>query len=537
MKKFIASLLVLLMLCSLLTGCGGTESGNGSSKGGKLIVGIPQTVSVEDYEDNAYTKYIEEGTGVDIEFVFFASTPSEYKQQLALMASSGEDLPEVLLGFDQLGTRAVGEYGQDGYFLDLTSLIEERADAYNAHYDALSEEKQEFMKRKMTNADTGEIYGMPLSTMVLIDQIQSLCFINQTWLDAVGAKAPTTVDELYTVLQLFKAKDPNGNGVADEIPMLGGNMIMNYVINSYIYYEESHMYNVDDGVVSAPYITNEYREALKWLNRACEQGLYSDLSFTVTANSELKNLYTPASGSAAVGVICGHPSNKTNTSSPVLDEYVALAPLAASTEKGGYLVVSDDTVRLSAFITSYCKDPELAMDFIDFFYEDETVIRGRHGEKGVDWEEGTGMDIYGNDVTTVVLNGQAFFEGAQTWGRNVAGIHTPVNYNVVSETQDEGEGRVAKLLAGSYALIDTYPIKEDTVRNLEYTTEEDDVKEQYESTLNNYVIEQAKLFVMGSIDIESDADWNAYVKQINELNLEGVLKYKQSAYDRYVGGE
>ncbi len=112
------------------------------------------------------------------------------------------------------------------------------------------------------------------------------------------------------------------------------------------------------------------------------------------------------------------------------------------------------------------------------------------------------------------------------------GIHTPENYNCVSAEDNEAGKRTAKLLQGSYDLISQYPLKEETVRNLEYNAEEDDVKEQYESTLTNYVREQTKLFIMGTIDINSDADWNAYIKQIEELNLKGVLGIKQSAYDR-----
>lgn len=532
MKKVLSGLLVMLMLCGLLTGCGGGTGGKNGTKSGALKVGIPQKASVSDYDDNAYTKYIEENTGVEIEFVYFSSTASEYTQQLALMASSKEELPDVMLGFLGLGNRAVNQYGEDGYFLDLTKLIDEHADTFKEQYDKLTDKVKSLVDLKMKNPNNGCIYGMPVVGQVLIDNIQSLNFINQTWLDKLGMKAPTTIDELYNVLKAFATKDPNENGMADELPMLGGDDLINYVVNSYIYYEQAHPWNVDGGVVSAPFITDEYREALKTLNKLCEEGLYSDLSFTVTSSTELKNLYTPSSGTATVGIWCGHPSTKANTASPVLDEYVALAPLVASTDKGGYLVVSEDTVRVSAFITKDCEDPELAMQFIDFFYEDETVRRGRHGEPDVDWEKGEGVDIYGNQVTTVVLNEQAFFDGAQTWCTNVAGIQTPDNYNVVATEGDGSSARTAKLLQGSYNLIGSYPLKEDTVRNLEYTTEEDDVKEQYESTLNAYVREQAKLFIMGTIDIDSNADWNAYVKQIEELNLNDLLNVKQSAYNR-----
>lgn len=531
MKRIISGFMVLIMLCGLLTGCGG-ETGGKSGGGKKLKVGIPQKVTVSDYVDNAYTNYIEENTGVEIEFVSFSSTASEYRQQLALIASSNDDFPDVLLGFNALGNRAVNQYGEDGYFLDLTDLIEKHADEYKAHYAELSDKVKELVDLKMVNQNDGKIYGMPMVTQVLIDNIQSLLFINQTWLDAVGMSAPTTVDELYNVLKAFATKDPNKNGIADEIPMLGGTMISDYVINAYTYFEEAHPYNVENGKVYAPYKTDEFRDALRMLNRMCEEGLYSDMSFTVTSNTELKNLYTPASGTATVGIIAGHPSNKTNTSSAVLDEYVALAPLADQTGKGGYLVVSEDTVSLTAFITKDCKDPEMAMEFIDFFYQDETIKRGRHGEKDVDWEVGSGMDIYGNEVTTVTLNEEAFFDGSQTWGINACGIHTADNYNRVASEEENAGGRTSKLLAGSYSLISQYPIKADTIRNLEYTNEEDDIKEQYESTINNYVKEQINLFIMGSIDIDSDADWNAYLKQIDAINFADVLGIKQSAYDR-----
>ncbi|MDR0730803.1 MAG: hypothetical protein LBF63_03980, partial [Treponema sp.] len=44
--------------------------------------------------------------------------------------------------------------------------------------------------------------------------------IRQDWLDRVGLKVPTTIDELHTVLLAFKQRDANGNGDPnDEIPL------------------------------------------------------------------------------------------------------------------------------------------------------------------------------------------------------------------------------------------------------------------------------------------------------------------------------
>ena len=535
MKRIISGLLVLIMLCGLLTGCGGKKK-NQSTPSGTLKVGIPQKISVTDYNENAFTKYIKENTGINLEFVFFSSTASEYKQQLSLMAASNEEFPDVLLGFYNLGTNTVNAYGEDGYFLDLTDLIEEHGTAFKDQYSKMDDKTKKYVDLRMHNPDDGLIYGMPFVMYTTVDHVQSVTYINQKWLDAVGMKAPTNIDELYKVLRAFKTQDPNGNGVADEIPMLGSNAIMDYVINAYVYYEESHQYNVaDNGKIYAPYITNEYRDALKTLNKMCKEGLYSDMSFTISSKTELKNLYTPSDGVAQVGIICGHPSSNTNTFNAVLDEYTALAPLGDETGKGGYLVVSDDIVSLSGFITKDCEDTALAMKLLDFFYLDETVTRMRRGEKDVDWEVKGGVDITGIEVPNSTINGQAFFEGNQTWNMNILGVLTPENFSVAMETSDKGETRAAKLLAESHQIMMNYPVKDKTVRNLEYTAAEYEVKEEYESTINSYVLEQAKLFVMGTSNINSDSDWNAYVKQIEELRISEVLKIKQSAYDRAEG--
>lgn len=44
-------------------------------------------------------------------------------------------------------------------------------------------------------------------------------FVDKKWMDELGLKEPTSLDELYTVLKAFKDNDVNGNGDKnDEIP-------------------------------------------------------------------------------------------------------------------------------------------------------------------------------------------------------------------------------------------------------------------------------------------------------------------------------
>jgi len=528
MKRIISGLLVIIMCCGLFAGC--NKKKDTQAEGGKLTVGIPQRASVTDYNENEFTKYLEANTGVDIEFVFFSSTSSEYQKQLALMAASNEEFPDVMTGFFNLGINNVNEYGQDGYFLDLTDLIEKHGNSYKEAFNKQDKRVQNIITKNITDPDTGKIYALPYVGLITEESMQSMMYINKTWLDAVGMEAPKNLDELYKVLKAFQTQDPNGNGQPDEIPMLGSDAMMNYVINAYIYYEQAHPYNVENGKLYAPFITEEYREALQYLNKLCEEGLYSDLSFSITNTLELKNLYTPSDDVAQVGIIYGHPQTTMNPLSNVLDQYVALDSLDDHTGKGGYMVVADVQAYLSTFITKDCENPELAMKFCDFFYEDETIIRARRGVKDVDWKEQPGKDYTGEEVPVYVINSQAFFEGNHTWGQMCSGILTRQNFSTNMETDDQGEAKTMRLLGELRVYLNNARLKEETVRNLVYTSAEYEIKEQYEFTINNYVNEQSKLFVMGTIDL--DSDWDDYVDQIEKLNLDAVLKMRQTAYDR-----
>jgi putative aldouronate transport system substrate-binding protein len=75
-------------------------------------------------------------------------------------------------------------------------------------------------------------------------------------------------------------------------------------------------------------------------------------------------------------------------------------------------------------------------------------------------------------------------------------------------------------------------MKEDTVRNLSYTIEEDDVNEKYASTITEYVTSRRDEFIIGKKDINSDSDWKAYLSEFDGLHLDEIVKIKQDAYDR-----
>lgn len=545
-KRVVSMFLTFCMLLSMLVGCGGNKEPGKTATSYEdvegtvnLSVGVMQNVNVTSYTENAFTNYLEENLDIELEFVYFSSSITEAQQQLALMASSGEELPDVILGFIGMGQYSVYDYGDDGYFLELTDLIEKYGTNYKNAYDGLDQETKRRLDGMMVNPANDAIYAMPSVAVEAVDNMQSIMYINQEWLDNLGLSAPKNVDELYNVLKAFKTQDPNGNGKPDEIPMFGAVNIINYIINAFVYYDDSRVFNVTDGKLWSAASSDKYREALTFVNKLVEEGLLSDMTFTVTASTERKNLITPEDDVAQVGIWGGHPATTTTTTTEILNQYTALSYLDGVTEEGGYNVVDPVAIYLASYITKDCDNAARAMKLLDFFYNDETVKRMRNGEYGVDWTDGEGVDMCGVPNKTKVINAQAFFEGNTTWCKCIHAIYTNENYLFINDEEGDGrEAEVNRLSREGYEIVtaarEAGDVKEpkDTTQGLRYTAEENTTRETYNTLYKEFIAEQRVLFATGEQDVTDDAAWNKYLSTLESLEEGTLLELAQTSWDR-----
>ena len=526
MKRIVSLLLAIVMTIGIFTGCG-KETKKAS---GKLTVGIPQSSTVEDYDNNAFTKYLIETTGVEIEFEYYSGTPGEYKQQLALACGANNELPDVLLGF-QFTNYLANEYGDDGYFVDLTDLIDKYAPNYKKQVKNLDDKTKKYLDERSVSPETGAIYGMPLVLCEALDDVQSLMYINQTWLDNLGLEVPETTEELRKVLKAFATEDPNQNGQNDEFGMLGKNEVIDYLINAFVLYDEG-TFNITKGKVWDPVVTDEFRQGVIFANELVSEKGYSDKSFSISANSEFKSLISPVTGPSKVGIYAGNHSSKTNSSVDIHKHFTALPALKDVTGKGGYTVVGEPVIAWSAFITKDCDNQEAAMRLLDAFYLDETITRQRHGEKDVDWTYGEGENAYGSTSYTNVVNPEAFFSGNSTWAGNVLGIMTHYNYLSV-KAQAEGnikEGQ--RLNAEQWELMQNQKRPKETADSLIYTSEEYEIREEKANTVTSFISKEVILFVSGEKNPKDDAQWNEFLKTLESLGRSQLMKICQDAYDR-----
>ena len=546
MKRIASVLLVIVMALSLFVGCGKTKSA-GEIGDGKIKVGIPGNVTIPDMNTNGLSVYMEKATGLDIAWDEFASGSANYTQQITLMYTGGETLPDVMVGFDGMGHYTVNQFGEDGIFVDLSELIADgKAPNYEKALKQLPEETQKFVKEKGTNTVDGKsFYSMPSVTVPAIDDQQSMVQINKKWLENVGMEVPTNIKELTAVCKAFMEKDANGNGdPSDEIPMLDpkdNTELRDWIINAFVEYNSAN-FNVKKGKVWDPITSDEFRQAIKCINDFTKKGYYNELSYTASV-TEVKNQISPVDGTEGrVGIFGGHMESMTNASTDVLDDFIAVEPLADETGKGGYNIVNDVIVSWDGQITSSCKDVDEAIAFLDAWYVDECVTTQRWGVKGEDWVEAEGKSWFGNDAHIKVVNQQAFFDGAQnkTFG-NTLGIMTEWNYCAIADTKESGASnrqvQVSRLVAEQWDIRQNSKAKrqEDTLESLVYTTEEYDYRESKNGLCDSYIKENVILFMQGEKDINSDKEWNAFKDQLKKLERPQLMKTIQDAYNRKVG--
>ena len=541
--KLTALLLSVAMVLSLAA-CG--KSGSASQSGGeekvKLTIGIPAKTNVVSFDDNAFTRFLEEKTGYDLEFVKFSSAVGEEKTQLTTMVAAKETLPDLLYGFS-FTAQELNTYGSDGYFLDLTPYFEDEeltADYRARVAELYGEDHFDYVMSFIKSAD-GKIYGYPTIATSEADQPWNSVYINTVWLDKLGLEMPTNYEEFVEVLRAFKTGDPNGNGIADEIPAIGSTYMSKgnipaWILNNWLYLNDRFFFNVEDGKLTLPHVTDEYREGVQALHDLVDEGLLSSMSWTIAEQSEYSALCTPANQTAICGVFAGHMLIYPSVDNPVALEYQPLPPF-------NHAPILGQAPSLNAFITADTKYPDECFNLMQVISTEAGSMACRYGEEGVDWEwsadYATGNTAVGV-LNTSVVGGQ----NKSTWSTTAGiltkyGLSTKYHTAVTSAPEDMTWSECRTQLNNDHAaqyLAVGEKNNPDQVLDwaLNYNDEELDRLGNIQAEITSYLGEMRAKFATGELDPYNDADWDRYVQTLNDIGLETWVACAQSAYDRFM---
>lgn len=439
------------------------------------------------------------------------------EKKAVILASN--DLPDLWLSGLTDGDLAMNQ----GAFLDLTELIEQYAPNVQRMFEEVPD------TRRMSIASDGAIYSLP-SVSPFCPESYTVMMINKNWLDVLGLQTPTTLDELEQVLIAFREGDPNGNGVADEIPLdwnAGRTSIFPItalcgawgVVQDY----SDAMVTVKDGEVDFVWATEAYRNLEAYLNRLYKQNLINQEVFTQDYSGMMAK--SKQGDVAMVGVTLGWSIE--DRTGQFAEQYMALQPLKASEDSDEELLWPSNPARVKlatnkASISAASPYPERIMELLNLIYSEYYSIQMTFGSIPYQLTYDEQLDQYyvpdppeGEFIDNINWT-HALVNNAPMYGSSALEAKTRVPAESTSRMEQDA-------VYAPYFPSEIYPIVKfdlDTTEELTFLS----------TDIYKVVDEKMAAWVVGG---NVEEEWDAYLAQLEGMGLGEMRAIYQAAYDAY----
>lgn len=476
---------------------------------------------MEDYNGSLTFQEMEKRTNVHIEFIHPAI--GQDSEQFNLMIAS-QEYPDMIMGgitnYKGGGDLAV----EEGVFLQLNDLI----DQYAPNYKAILESNPE--AKRQASSDSGI-----MSAILPMMRQENLCWygpsIRKDWLEETGLAIPETVEEWEELLVQMKKNHP------DSTPLLfhtsgasAGNSFKERGYDFWGIFMSAYgigassgtfgaMYN-DNGTAKYAPIEEGFRAYLETMNRWYEKGLI-DSDYPARDMDGINALLTSGMAGAMVGSV--------DIASNLFDsqnvEYVT-APYPVL-KKG-------DAVRLRAYdavasplgnsvsVTTQCKNPEIAVAWLDYAFSEEGSLLYNFGMEGDTYTMVDGMPTFTDKVlndpdipgeTALYLYKMQVFPQLR-WGAlaNPSTVKKPKVLEEKTAWTNQGKAEL-------------------TMPPISLTAQEGDELAKILNTTDVYQNEMVTKFIMG---VEPLDKFDEYVEQMKKMHIEDAVAIYQGALDRYL---
>jgi len=161
-------------------------------------------INGEDINNNVHNKWAKEKLGIEIKDLWNTADNGAYHTKLRLSLTTNDQLPDVFIVQD---TNLIADLIESGKVKD----IGEEFDKYASDRikNLYAENSASLNQVKKGN----QLLGLPIFSAG--DGTNPVLWVRQDWLDNLGLKAPTTIDEFEAVMDAFTNQDPDGNGKKD----------------------------------------------------------------------------------------------------------------------------------------------------------------------------------------------------------------------------------------------------------------------------------------------------------------------------------
>lgn len=547
MKKKLSLMLALVLVISLLAGCGQaeapktddkkpemaaenkeetkSETGKEESKQEETASGMvsdtPKTFSIflnfnnmPFNSDWMIWKEIAKETNVSLEGVISQSNANE-EEAFSMMLASGK-LADII-GYKNPAD--LEKLGRDGGLIPLNDLIKE----YAPDLQKVLDNDAKF--RSFATSLDGNIYFIPKNLTL---KSAEFWWIRQDWLDKLNLQVPTTIDELYEVLTAFRNNDPNGNGEKDEIPLFdraAPKMPDEYL---YMFDTSTEFYPHDGKMVFEPLMKDNFVLGVKTLAKWYKEGLIDPEIFTRGAKSRDTLYAANQAGFTHDWPSTGDYNVKLADSVPGFNN-VAIAPMK---NQNGQIIERTTRYPVAGWgISSQCQDPVTLIKFFNFFFTEKGSDMMNFGIEGVTYtKEADGTKAF----TPLVMENPDFtplnYLRSQGIQYRIGMVQNPAYEAAFA--QPAAKEAAAYYEAHPEWFPENLPPYFDGALNLKYTSEDETEYQNIMSNVKPYVSQMLQEWILGTKDIE--ATYDDFVKELQNRKIDRATEINQAAYETFL---
>lgn len=552
-KKTLAMGLILSMAGSMLYGCGSKDSGSDKAAGGKADLTAAGTYpivkkgklklsaftvskpNIEDFETNDFTKFLEKKTGIKISFQ--TGGRDDWSDKLNMILQS-DDYPDIIFGANP----DTAKYGvKEGIFLPLDKYINKKnCPNYIKGMKPYGLD--------LTRESDGKIYSMACVDDCYHLNYSRKMWVNRHYLDEMGVDVPKTTEEFVNVCKKFMKYKPDGVAVAGA-EKGWSTRVQDFLIDAFTFMPSTSetfgtadtiALNKDTGKMECIATNDAFKQAMKYINSLYNTGAIYDGDFTQT-EEQMKSLINQPDEP----VLFFTTGALSNIIDPASDNeryrhYESMAPLAGPDGKAVAWSFPTSGVSPASFVvTDKCKNPEAAVRWADFFYNDYGYLCEKFGaDEGKDWvmkpQGKKGVD--GKPAVFEALSN--YSAEAQNHDWQDVGLHIGSSEFMLGQAIPDGtdpyspEGIEKLLYEATKKNYEPYA-KNTNYINLDQLKVTDEEKESVSTIgveIGKIIEEDSVAFMSGSKNI--DKTWDSYVKALNQAGLKKLIKLYQKAYDR-----
>lgn len=478
--------------------------------------------SAEDVSQFPVIKAISEATNIYPDFIEIS--PAQATEQVNLMWSS-KDYPDVVTG-GLLTKSDVDTYSQYEAIIPLNDLIEE----YNVNMKKYMTEEEFDL---ITSSD-GNIYFYPT---IQNDFIGMGLYINVEWLEALGLEKPNTPEEFKDVLIAFRDKDPNGNGIADEIPF-SCEKLWSTATDTFSAlmsaFGRCSGFVIENGEAIYANVMDEHKQGALWLRELYTEGLMDQEVFTQDLQEfRAKAQSDPLIFGCTIDFVASAPNRCLTNAVWDAGTYEWLLPLQAEDGVRHFIPANEYSVAYSLAITKACKNPEYVAQWVDYMYNPQISLQIDQGPVGISY------DILEDGRWAMKTEAPAGYDSVYAWQeanrlqqlprlmtRRALELGNAVLYTSPSTTTYDLQMRDKYYRENGV-------VCQEGLANTPALPEETEVLNRYLADIQKYYNETMANWICGNGDIE--AEWDTYVQHMYDMGLQQVLDVYQAQYDRVNG--